>query len=243
MERGRYRATLAQSGPLIAEAQAFRAACFGVQGARDSDAYDPRCTHVLITEMTSGTAVCCFRMLPLTSAQITQSYSAQFYDLASLQAFPGDVLEIGRFCIAATCRDPDVLRLAWAVVTAQVDAMGVALLFGCSSFPGTEPAAYGDAFAMLSHRHTAPRKWCPGVKAAERVLLTGYGRAAPDHKRAMAQMPPLLRSYLRLGAWVSDHAVIDRRMGTMHVFTGVEVALIPPARKKALRLLLAAQGA
>ena len=53
----------------------------------------------------------------------------------------------------------------------------------------------------------------------------------------MSLMPPLLRTYLGMGGWVSDHAVIDRAMNTLHVFTGVEVAAIPPARAKALRAI------
>ncbi|MEM9211400.1 MAG: ornithine-acyl-ACP acyltransferase, partial [Pseudomonadota bacterium] len=51
---------------------------------------------------------------------------------------------------------------------------------------------------------------------------------------ALRQIPPLLKTYLRMGGWVSDHAVIDRDLRTIHVFTGVEIAKIPPARRKAL---------
>ena len=236
MERGRYRASFAQSGPLVASAQAFRATCFGMAGAPDRDAFDPRCTHVLISDHTSGSVVCCFRMLHLTPAQVSRSYSAQFYDLAPLEVFDGDLLEVGRFCMDPQCRDPDVLRLAWAVLAGQVDGLGIALLFGCSSFRGTDPARYGAAFAMLAQRHVAPHQWSPRVKAAETVELADHDQAAQDRKAALTQMPPLLRSYLGLGAWVSDHAVIDRQMNTIHVFTGVEVALIPQARKNALRL-------
>jgi hypothetical protein len=50
-------------------------------------------------------------------------------------------------------------------------------------------------------------------------------------------MPPLLRSYLVMGGWVSDHAVVDRDMNTLHVFTGVEVAAIPAARQRSLRAI------
>ncbi|ABG32658.1 GNAT family N-acetyltransferase [Roseobacter denitrificans] len=241
MERGRYRATLVHDGAVVARAQIFRAACFGVQATHDRDAYDPRCIHVLITETDSGAAVCCFRMLHLTPSDITQSYSAQFYDLSPLERYCGDMLEVGRFCLRPGCVDPDVLRLAWAVLTARVDALGVAFLFGCSSFQGTVPALYDACFALLAHRHIAPCQWLPGVKVAEHVALACNDSAGPDHKRAMTQTPPLLRSYLGLGAWVSDHAVIDRQMDTMHVFTGVEVALIPPARKRALRYLVGTQ--
>jgi putative hemolysin len=51
-------------------------------------------------------------------------------------------------------------------------------------------------------------------------------------------MPPLLRSYLAMGGWVSDHAVVDRDLGTLHVFTGLEIGAIPAARARQLRAVL-----
>jgi putative hemolysin len=53
----------------------------------------------------------------------------------------------------------------------------------------------------------------------------------------MRAMPPLLRSYLAMGGWVSDHAVVDRDLGTLHVFTALEIAALPPARARRLRAL------
>jgi L-ornithine Nalpha-acyltransferase len=51
----------------------------------------------------------------------------------------------------------------------------------------------------------------------------------------MLTMPPLLRTYLAMGGWVSDHAVVDRDLNTLHVFTGLEIRAIPPARARLLR--------
>ena len=48
----------------------------------------------------------------------------------------------------------------------------------------------------------------------------------------MRMMPPLLRGYLSLGGWVSDHAVIDPDLKTLHVFTGLEVKRVPSRRAK-----------
>jgi putative hemolysin len=52
-------------------------------------------------------------------------------------------------------------------------------------------------------------------------------------------MPPLLKTYLSMGGWVSNHAVVDYEMNTMHVFTGLEVKNIPAARKRLLRVIAA----
>jgi hypothetical protein len=54
----------------------------------------------------------------------------------------------------------------------------------------------------------------------------------------MIQMPPLLRTYLLMGGWVSNHAVVDHQWNTMPVFTGVEIDAIPNTRKRLLRAVV-----
>mgnify|MGYP001793689227 CR=1 FL=1 len=59
----------------------------------------------------------------------------------------------------------------------------------------------------------------------------------PDRRAGLRVMPPLLRTYLGMGGWVSDHAVIDPLMNTLHVFTGLEIDAVPDARKRVLRAM------
>ena len=236
LKKGRYQARHAQSPQDIAAAQALRARCFGV--AQDVDAFDHLCTHILIHQENDGALVCCFRMMPLSGSEISRSYSAQYYALEALAAYRGNMVEMGRFCIDPDFNDPDILRVAWAAMTAYVDDNGVELLFGCSSFTGTETHEYLDAFAMLKARHLAPKRWLPRVKAPHVFKFAARLRRKPDAKKALLGMPPLLRTYLMMGGWVSDHAVVDAQMNTLHVFTGVEIRAIPAARKRVLRALL-----
>ncbi|MEP1585523.1 MAG: GNAT family N-acyltransferase [Tateyamaria sp.] len=236
LKKGRYRAHHAQNAQDIAAAQALRARCFGVE--QDKDAFDHQCTHILISRDSDGALVCCFRMMPLSGAEISRSYSAQYYALDALAAYRGKMVEMGRFCIDPDLNDPDILRAAWGAMTAYVDDNGVELLFGCSSFAGTETHDYLDAFAMLKARHLAPKRWLPRVKAPHVFRFAARLRRKPDAKKAHLGMPPLLRTYLMMGGWVSDHAVVDARMNTLHVFTGVEIRAIPAARKRVLRALL-----
>ncbi|MDB6176555.1 GNAT family N-acetyltransferase [Paracoccus sp. Z330] len=242
--RGRYQARLARTDHEILAAQRLRWLCFVARndvsddGTQiDCDDLDSHCRHMLIEEVETGRLICCFRFLPLAGgSEIARSYSAQFYNLAALESFDGPMVEMGRFCIHPEIRDPDIIRTAWAAMTRFVDEAGIEMLFGCSSFVGTEPEDHADAFAMLKERHLAPRRWLPRVKAPK---VFRFARALrlrkPDPKRAMAAMPPLLRSYLAMGGWVSDHAVVDPALRTMHVFTGVEIRAIPPGRRRLMR--------
>ncbi|ODT61655.1 MULTISPECIES: GNAT family N-acetyltransferase [Paracoccus] len=244
--KGRYRARLADTPDDLRASQRLRWLAFVARTGTPDDGHaleldelDADCSHMLIEDVQTGQLVCSFRFLPLADgSQIARSYSARYYDLAALGRFDGPMVEMGRFCLHPDCHDPDVIRLAWGALTRFIDESGAQMLFGCSSFTGCEPEAHAEAFAMLKDRHLAPRAWWPRVKAPD---VFRFARALrlrqPDPRQAMAAMPPLLRSYLAMGGWVSDHAVVDHALKTMHVFTGVEIRAIPPARRRLLHAL------
>ena len=239
--KGLFRARLATSPDDIRAAQrlryrAFRAGRVGDRaepGALDHDALDSRCEHLILETVDGEEIVGTCRLALIRQPQeLDRSYSAQFYALRTPAALADPRLEIGRFCLSPSLRDPDALRLAWAALTRIVETEGVGQMFGCSSFAGVDPAAHADALAFLAAHHLGPAADRPGRRAPETVPLVP---AAHDPRRALMQMPPLLRSYLAMGGWVSDHAVIDRDLNTLHVFTAVDIAAIPPGRARLLR--------
>lgn len=236
LRKGRYCVRYSESAADVAAALALRQVAFGGDGGRDR--FDEVCKHVLVEDLQTSAVVCCFRVLTLQGVDIARSYSAQFYDLGALEKFRGPMVELGRFCIRPDCVAPDILRIAWGGLTRIIDAAGGRLLFGCSSFRGTNAEVYFDAFALLRDRHLAPDCWFPRVKDANVVRFSDHiAHRKADLRLGVTALPPLLRTYLAMGGWVSDHAVVDRTMNTIHVFTGLEIAAIPPARARQLRAI------
>ncbi|MCB6177037.1 GNAT family N-acetyltransferase [Rhodobacter sp. Har01] len=231
--RGRYVARLAEGPADIARMLALRGAVFRA-GGDDADALDARCRHVLV-EGAGGTLCGGFRVAILQSAALEQGYAAQFYDLAPLAGDARPSVEMGRFCLAPGLADPDVLRLAWAAMTQIVDAAGAGRMIGCTSFAGADWQPHRAALALLADRHLGPVGLRPGRRAAEVVEFPALAGPVTDRTAALAGLPPLLRSYLGMGGWVSDHAVADRDLDTLHVFTCVEVDGVPAARAASLR--------
>ena len=208
-------------------------------GAGDADAFDDICTHVLVTNA-SGDLVCCFRVLPFAvGADLDRSYAAQFYDLTTLRHLSRPALELGRFCLHPDHGHPDILRLAWAALTRLVDAAGAGMLFGCSSFDGADPARHRAALGHLARLHIGPAGLAPDAVNPAVLPANQLRLSANDATLRPSDMPPLLRTYLAMGGWVSGHAVIDHDLNTLHVFTGLEIAAIPPNRARALRALAA----
>lgn len=242
LKKGKYLARLAEGPDDLAAAQALRYLSFlgrrglGEIDGRDADGFDSFCQHVLVETVSGGQLVCCYRLhLLRESALIFHSYAAQHYDLAALAGYPGPALEMGRFCLHPDWHDPDILRLAWAAMARIVDQGGVKLLFGCSSFAGIDAEVHRPALSCL-WAHLAPLKWAP-QRLSSVICPIEPPRDGDDPAKAIQSVPPLLRTYLAMGGWVSDHAVIDKALDTLHVFTAVEIDRIPPARARALRAI------
>ncbi len=242
----RYKARLAETEEDVRACQRLRYLTFiesrGLSNEQDTvqldhDEFDAACWHMMVEDMSTGQLVCCFRLMALENgSQISRSYSAKYYELSNLSDYPGKMVEMGRFCMHPAHKSPVILRIAWKAMTTLVDEERVEMLFGCSSFYGVNAEEYMDAFALLKEKHIAPKRWLPRVKAPSVFRFARQLRLRrPDMKRALAAMPPLLRSYLVMGGWVSDHAVIDRELNTLHVFTGVEVSRVPKSRAQVLR--------
>tara|TARA_Y100001954_G_scaffold229588_1_gene275824 strand:+ start:1453 stop:2187 length:735 start_codon:yes stop_codon:yes gene_type:complete len=233
----RYRARFASTQREVLAAQALRYQCFNLLNKveLDVDDFDTICQHVLIENLETNKLICCYRILNFENGKnISSSYSAQFYDLKSIESYSKPMIEVGRFCIDPEVNDPSVVLTAWAALAQIVAQNRTELLFGCSSFEGIDKRKYVDSFALLRERYIAPVHWRPRIKSAKVFCYSKDLKCKVDKKKALINMPPLLKTYLSMGAWVSDHAVVDLNMKTLHLFTGMEISKIPKSRKQFL---------
>ncbi len=232
--RGSLVARLAEGGGDWSRILALRRATFPRQSGEEEDAQDALSTHVVVEGQ--GDLLAYFRvMLFGWGAGLAQGYAARFYDLTPLAGYSRPIAEIGRFCLAPGGVHPDVLRLAWGAMARLVDEARAGLLVGCSSFRGADWRPHRAALALLAEAHLGPVEHLPGRKASEVVAFPAVAGPVTDRRAALAGLPPLLRTYLGMGGWVSDHAVVDRELDTLHVFTCVEVDRVPAARGASLR--------
>lgn len=97
-------------------------------------------------------------------------------------------------------------------------------MFGCASLEGTDPDKLALPLAFLHHFARAPEPWRVSALGARAVAMDRMPKTDIDIKRAMRELPPLIKGYLRLGAWVGDGAVVDRQFGTTDVLIVLPVA-------------------
>ncbi len=203
---------------------------------RDRDAFDPVADHLLVVDHAIGPGpegvVGTYRMLRRqAAARIGRFYSADEYDIAPMLAFPGEVLELGRSCVALPYRGRAAMQLLWRGIAAYVFTHQIDLMFGCASLPGTDPDAVGAELSYLYHNHLAPPALRPRAVAGRYVDMRRAPPPPPatrshDERRTLAGLPPLIKGYLRLGGFVGDGAVIDRQFNTVDVAVVVKTDLV-----------------
>lgn len=224
---------LAQTTAEVEAAQALRFAVFyGEMHATpspevkarglDCDAFDPICDHLIVVDLESDRpqpfVVGTYRLLRRSVAAEHGGFlSAQEYDLSALLDNPGESVEVGRACVHADYRTRGVLQLLWRGLAAYVIHHGIDLMFGTASFPGTDPREMQEALAYLHHYHRAPSDLRPRALEHHYVEMGSVPRSGVDVQAAVAELPPLIKGYLRLGGFVGDGAVVDRQFNTTDV--------------------------
>ncbi|WP_328885539.1 GNAT family N-acetyltransferase [Streptomyces sp. NBC_00316] len=220
-----YRVSLAVTQEDVRAAQRLRHQVFaGELGARldgpepglDSDAFDAYCDHLLVREVATGDVIATYRLLPPDRARIAgRLYAETEFDLGRLGPIRDDLIEVGRSCVHPAHRDGAVIALVWAGLARYMERSGHNWLAGCCSIPLADGGVLAaDSWDTVRTRYLAPedywvtphRLWQP--TAATRPVAVG-AEARTTARTGLAGLPPLLRGYLRLGAWVCGAPAYD----------------------------------
>ena len=126
-------------------------------------------------------------------------------------------MELGRSCVTAGYRSRAVMQLMWGGIAAYVAQNQIDVMFGCASLHGTDPDALATELTYLYYHHLAPAKIRPRALPHRYIDMRRLDQDEVDPRRALVNLPPLIRGYLRLGGFVGDGAVIDAQFNTTDV--------------------------
>lgn len=201
----------------ILEAQKLRYRVFADEmGARlnnrtpgvDRDLYDPFCEHLIVRNEDAGRIVGTYRILsPSAARKVGGYYSENEFDLTRLLHLRNRLVEIGRSCIDAEYRSGAVIALLWSGLARYMQENGYDYLVGCASISMADGGhAAASLYNRLSAAHLSPLEYrvfprCPLPLQALRNDLA-------------AEAPPLIKGYLRAGAWICGEPAWDPDFNT-----------------------------
>ncbi|UCJ18836.1 GNAT family N-acetyltransferase [Pseudomonas sp. MM211] len=205
----------------LREAQALRFRVFsaefdaklkGAELGLDMDDYDLHCQHIGVRDLNSGELVATTRLLDHhAAAGLGRFYSEEEFALHGLRHLQGPVLEIGRTCVDSAYRNGGTIAVLWAELAEVLNEGGYRYLMGCASIPMQDGGIQAQAIMQ---------------RLRERHLCTEHLRAEPKTPlpalelsgNVIAEMPPLLKAYMRLGAKVCGEPCWDKDFQVADVF-------------------------
>jgi putative hemolysin len=200
---------------------------------RDLDAFDAICDHLLVVDRSAGqrkpAVVGTYRLLRQDVAQNHDGfYSAGEFDIGGmLTRHPGlKFLELGRSCVLPHYRNKRTLELLWHGIWTYLLQHRLDVMIGCASLDGTDPERLALPLSYLHHFARAPEPWQAHALSERYVEMNRMAKESIEPTAALRKMPPLIKGYLRLGAFIGNGAVIDQQFGTTDVLIVLPVTAI-----------------
>ena len=227
-ERRSLSVRFAASADEIREAQRLRWRVFAEElGARlpsrehgvDEDIFDAHCRHLVVHDEAKDEIIGTYRLLaPEAAKRVGCYYSEAEFDITRLRALRPALVEVGRSCIHPDYRSGAVISLLWSGLARYMLANRYGYLAGCASMSMAD-GGHGAAavYRALCEKQLAPIEY--QVQPRRRLPLEETDTGAP------AEVPPLVKGYLRCGAWVCGEPAWDPVFNTADLFM-----LLPMAR-------------
>lgn len=242
MARGRavsrYRLSLAETDARIREAQALRFRVFNLElneglessfaTLRDEDPFDAVCDHLIVEDVATGEVVGTYRLQTGTMARKNLGfYSEQEFDFGMFAPVEAEMVELGRACVDRAHRNLTVLAMLWKGIAAYASERGARYLVGCSSIRSVDPRVGAAAYLELGPKHL--------VEARFRTHPTpAYACRLDELSAEVVRIPPLMRAYLTMGAYICGAPALDREFKTIDFLTWVDLLKLPESARRVL---------
>ncbi|KRH79681.1 hypothetical protein FERRO_07530 [Ferrovum sp. JA12] len=176
----------------------------------DIDRFDALCDHLLARDTRTNEVVGTYRILNANQAEKAGGfYSDTEFDLTRLSYLRDRVMEVGRACVHPDYRSGATIAVLWSGLADYIKSHQVQYLMGCASISMIDGGyAAANIYRQLADNHLAPIEWRVFPKCAlplERLEVAGLVKA---------EVPPLIKAYLRVGAYVCGEPAWDPDFNT-----------------------------
>jgi putative hemolysin len=194
------------------------------QRGLDVDRFDSICDHLIVRERNQRRVVGTYRLLLGSEARKHSGfYSEQEFNLENIKKLDGELLELGRSCAHKDYRDRALIHLMWQTIAEYVKNHQVHYLFGCASFPTTNPGEVGQSIALIKEKYYAPEKFRVEPVPGMRLTDLREDVEIADREELFFRLPSLIKGYLRVGALLCGPPALDLEFGTTDLFLLLDV--------------------
>ncbi len=186
----------------------------------DIDRFDRYCDHLLVRD--HHRVVGTYRILPPEQARLAGGYYSETeFDMSNLSHLRDAMAEVGRSCVDANYRDGATIGQLWSGLADYIVKNGHEYMIGCASMSMSDGGHYAaSVFNKVYRLHAAPEEL--SVTPHQRLPLESLNQDMD------VIIPPLIKGYLRLGAYICGEPAWDKEFNCADLFI-----LLPVSRMNA----------
>ena len=190
----------------------------------DKDAYDAYCDHLIVRDLSTDKIVGTYRLLRQSVAERHIGfYSENEFELTKLKKLPGELLELGRSCVAYSHRNAITISRLWHAIIEYARQRDIRYLFGCGSLHQSEVEQILPLYAYLRAYYFAPESYRVQPVPACRMNINENAVTGNEPRTMSRQLSPVIKGYLRAGAMICSPPAFDAEFGTADVLILLEM--------------------
>ena len=178
----------------------------------DIDRFDFKCDHLIIIDKKNNMLIGTYRLI--SSLFVNEFYSETEFDISNIITVPGVKLELGRACVHKDYRTGSSIALLWRGIAEYMKLTNTQYLFGCSSVKVTDLHEIASMYQVLARDYMAPShftvypKKCFTIRCFDELKAQVHDE---DMLSVVEKIPPLIKSYLNMGAHICGEPALDKK--------------------------------
>lgn len=187
-------------------------------GLTEKDKYDDNCDHLIVIRTDTQEIVGTYRLLPGKKAlKGIGFFSQNQFDLTEFSPWFTETVELGRSCVKKEFRTGRVINLLWQGIQRYITENNVRYLIGCVSLPAGAAKDIIEIYTYLKTNHVFGGITIRPKEDYQLNTLHELDLSA-NQNELFKNLPPLLKSYLRLGAYICGEPAYDPLFRTFNFF-------------------------
>ena len=221
---------IARTQAEIEEAQRLRYKVFaeemGAQllgtGSLDIDGFDQFCDHLIVRDSETNQVIGTYRILsPKKANEAGGYYSAGEFDLSRLSHLFDQTVEVGRACVHQNYRNGGTITMLWAGLAKYMKSNNYEYMIGCGSVSMSDGGhSAASLYKILQDEYLSPLEY--------RVFPRNPLPIDSLRTDMQVACPPLIKGYLRLGAYICGEPAWDPYFNTADMLVMLPLSRINP---------------
>ena len=183
----------------------------------DKDEYDNSCDYLIVKDTKTNEIIGTYRLIQRKHLKSNTFPSESEYNIDNLKKSKYNILEVSRAVVHKLHRDGLVIKLLLKGIFEYCKENNIRYVFGTASFHGNDVNKYEALFSYLFNNYLTNNDLKAIAKEDSTQKINSINNNLSEVE-VFRNLPPLVKTYLKMGASIGEGIYIDVPFNSIDVF-------------------------